>query len=71
MLLLGTPLAPDDGTPHHADGSVRLPASIRDAMIARVIASAGVRVELWDGSSPPSSPRAPIGSLIVRDFRTL
>ena len=33
----------------------------------RFIARAGVRLELWDGSSPWSSDQSPIGDLVVRD----
>jgi cyclopropane-fatty-acyl-phospholipid synthase len=39
--------------------------------LQRTIAPAGVRLELWDGSSPPGTPDPPDGDLVVRDRATL
>lgn len=51
------------------------PAKFFDRWVAtrlqRVIAPAAVRLELWDGSSPYSSDKPPIGSLLVHDRGTL
>ena len=41
------------------------------ARLQSVIEPVDVRLELWDGSSPYSATRRPIGDLIVRDRRTL
>ncbi len=35
------------------------------------LAPAAVRLELWDGSSPHTAPQPAIGTLVVRDARTL
>lgn len=54
---------------------IQPPARFFDRWVAtqlqRVIAPAAVRLELWDGSSPYSSDKAPIGSLLVHDRGTL
>jgi cyclopropane-fatty-acyl-phospholipid synthase len=39
--------------------------------LQRTVGPAGVRVELWDGSSPPSAPARPLGDMVVSDRRTL
>jgi len=39
--------------------------------LQRSIAPAAVRLELWDGSSPYDAPAAPVGSIVIRDRRTL
>jgi cyclopropane-fatty-acyl-phospholipid synthase len=39
--------------------------------LQRIVASAAVRLELWDGSSPYRSPTPPLGTVIIRDRRTL
>src|SRR4029453_11385140 len=61
-----------------ADGyttTVQTPARIFDRWLAarlqRAIAPAGVRLELWDGSSPYAGGRAPIGSVLVHDRAAL
>lgn len=54
-----------------AGPKVRLPDRWLAAQVQRVIEPAGVRLELWDGSSPFRSSRRPVGDLIVRDRRTL
>jgi cyclopropane-fatty-acyl-phospholipid synthase len=41
------------------------------ARIQRVIEPAAVRLELWDGSSPYSGSRTPIGGVLVHDRTTL
>jgi cyclopropane-fatty-acyl-phospholipid synthase len=41
------------------------------AGLQRTIEASAVRVELWDGSSPYSATRPPIGDLIIHDRRTL
>src|SRR6185503_8821020 len=41
------------------------------AHLQRSIASAAVRLELWDGSSPYDDAAAPVGSLVIHDRRTL
>ena len=35
--------------------------------LQRTVGPAGVRVELWDGSSPATAPVQPIGDMVVRD----
>jgi hypothetical protein len=39
--------------------------------VQQTIAPAGVRLELWDRSSPYDSDRPPVGDLVVHDRRTL
>jgi cyclopropane-fatty-acyl-phospholipid synthase len=41
------------------------------AHLQRSIAPAAVRLELWDGSSPYDDSATPLGSLVIRDRRTL
>jgi cyclopropane-fatty-acyl-phospholipid synthase len=41
------------------------------AHLQRIIAPAAVRLELWDGSSSYGAGAAPLGTLIIRDRRTL
>jgi cyclopropane-fatty-acyl-phospholipid synthase len=41
------------------------------ARLQRTIASAGVRLELWDGSSSAEAPEHPIGELVIHDRATL
>ena len=41
------------------------------ARVQRMIEPAGVRLELWDGSSSYAGSREPIGDLLVGDRRTL
>jgi len=40
-------------------------------LLQAALAPAAVRLELWDGSSPPGAPPAPIGTVVVDDARTL
>lgn len=55
-------------------------ASVRDATridrrlvahLQRIITPAAVRLELWDGSSPYDASATPLGTLVIRDRRTL
>jgi cyclopropane-fatty-acyl-phospholipid synthase len=39
--------------------------------LQRVVASAGVRLEMWDGSSPYQSAAPPVGTLVIHDRGTL
>jgi cyclopropane-fatty-acyl-phospholipid synthase len=39
--------------------------------LQRAITPAAVRLELWDGSSPYDAAETPVGSLLIRDRRTL
>jgi cyclopropane-fatty-acyl-phospholipid synthase len=39
--------------------------------LQRTVGPAGVRVELWDGTSPASAPARPVGDMVVGDRRTL
>jgi hypothetical protein len=58
----------------HAATSVRRTGRIDRWLVAhlqRSIASAAVRLELWDGSSPYDDAAAPVGSLVIHDRRTL
>src|SRR5688572_1430868 len=41
------------------------------AQLQRNIRPAAVRLELWDGSSPYDGSAAPLGTLVIRDRRTL
>jgi cyclopropane-fatty-acyl-phospholipid synthase len=41
------------------------------AHLQRLITPAAVRLELWDGSSPYEDAATPLGSLVIRDRRTL
>jgi cyclopropane-fatty-acyl-phospholipid synthase len=54
---------------------IQPPARIFDRWLAarlqRAIAPAAVRLELWDGSSPYSSDKSPIGSVLVHDRAAL
>ncbi|NOT25948.1 MAG: class I SAM-dependent methyltransferase [Acidobacteria bacterium] len=40
-------------------------------ILQRIVAPAGVRVELWDGHAPLSAPQNPLGSMVVGDRRTI
>ena len=69
---------PSDGTRQPGGWALDGPVSrtgLLDRWIARrlqqTIASASVRLELWDGSSPFDGSRPPIGSLVLRDRRAL
>lgn len=39
--------------------------------LQRTLLRAGVRIELWDGASPYTVERRPVGTLVLRDARTL
>jgi cyclopropane-fatty-acyl-phospholipid synthase len=39
--------------------------------LQRLLSRGRIGLELWDGSSPPGRPAAPIGQLVVRDRRAL
>jgi len=41
------------------------------SLVQQSIAAASVRIELWDGTSPFSASRVPVGDLVVRNRRTL
>lgn len=55
--------------------TVRARASFLDRWLAarlqRTIAPAGVRLQLWDGSSLAEAPERPIGELVIHDRATL
>ena len=58
-------------TPERLGGSAKTRARKIDQGLAwilqRTVGPAGVRVELWDGSTPPTAPARPIGDMVVRD----
>src|SRR6187549_3297337 len=62
-------------TPDRLGGSAKTRARKLDQGLAwllqRTVGPAGVRVELWDGSSPSTAPARPVGDMVVRDRGTL
>lgn len=59
----------------HLKGGASTHVSRLDRWLAgqlqKTVGPAGVRVEIWDGTSPAAAPRPALGDMIIRDRRTL
>ena len=66
---------PSIGGEQATSGGLMVRVGIVDRWLAervqRLVAPVAVRLELWDGTSPFSASRPPVGDLVVRDRRTL